>query len=85
MCIFPPIFATMLLNGGDCLQSDNMQALNFTCCDFNGGSSSNEGSGDEVYIIIADDANTGTVLFDGLVLVRETFPLYNNGSQFGDS
>lgn len=70
----------MLFNGGGCDQSDNTQALQFSCEDFNGGPPVNEG--DEVYITVTDIKGLGITYFEGLVAVGDIYELNNNGERF---
>lgn len=81
-CLYRPMGATLLFNGGDCFQSDNQEILNFTCNDFNGGPPTLEG--EEVYIEVTDDGSNGNVLFQGPVRVNDLFLLTNNGNLFAD-
>jgi len=82
-CFYRPFEATLLFNGGPCSQSDNVQELNFTCTDFNGGPPLNEG--DQAHILVSDNGEDGPILFDGNVTVGDTFGLSNNGTVFGDT
>lgn len=70
----------MLYNGGDCSQSDNRQILKFTCADFDGGPSAEEGS--EAYIVVTDIKGNGITYFEGFVRVGENFRLNDNNERF---
>ena len=70
----------MLFNGGGCEQSDNTQALQFSCEDFAGGPPVNEG--DQVYITVTDIKGLGVTYFQGIVAVGEIYDLNNNGERF---
>ena len=72
-CRERPTAATMLYNGGDCSQSDNRQFLQFTCDDFNGGPSAEEGS--EAYIIVTDIKGDGIVYHRDFVTVGDNYEL----------
>ena len=79
-CLERPTGAKMLFNGGGCEQSDNTQALQFSCEDSNGGPPVNEG--DQVYITVTDIKGLGITYFSGLVAVGEIYDLNNNGERF---
>lgn len=70
----------MLFNGGGCEQSDNTQALQFTCVDENGGPP--EGEGDMAFIVVTDIKGLGITYFSGLVAVGDTYPINDNGDRF---
>lgn len=79
-CLERPTSATMLYNGGDCSQSDNIQPLKFTCEDRNGGPPTEEGA--LSYIVVADIKGNGIVYFEGFVRVGEQYILNDNGERF---
>jgi len=81
-CYYQPYTATMLFTGGPCGQSSNVENLNFTCNDFNGGPPTQES--EKVYIEVTDDNGFGPILFMGIVSVGELYVLGNNGQPFGD-
>lgn len=79
-CRDRPTALTMLLNGGDCEQSDNRQFLMFSCTDRNGGPPKRPG--DEVHVLVTDTIGSGIVYFDGIVRVGELYPLTDGGRRF---
>ena len=79
-CLARPTSATMLFNGGNCDQSDNVQELKFTCQDSNGGPPTEFGQ--EAHILVTDIKGNGIVYFDGIVPVGSFFPLNDGGERF---
>jgi hypothetical protein len=72
-CFQRPLQITMLYNGGDCSQSDNSQALKFTCADSNGGPPTTEGA--MSYIVVTDIRGRGRTYFQGMVPVGSQYIL----------
>ena len=65
-------------NGGDCLNSNNIQDPNiFTCEDFFDGPPAADDFGAEAYMVIADIKGEGVIYFDGIVKVGDVFNITN--------
>ena len=70
---------TFRFNGGDCLDSNNIQDPRvFTCEDFFGGPPAADDVGAEAYMQITDIKGEGIVYFDGVIAVGEVFNITNN-------
>jgi hypothetical protein len=80
-CVARPTSATMLLNGGDCSNSDNSQGLKFNCTDL-GGPGVPKDNGSEVHILVTDIEGKGIIYHDGLARVGDFYSLDNGGTQF---
>lgn len=77
-CSVLPTSLTMLYNGGDCSQSDNVDLYNFTCEDKNGGPPLD---GDARIVVTNED--TGIVYFQDVVSFQELFTIFDNGKSLG--
>lgn len=80
-CLARPTGATMLLNGGNCATSDNIQGLKFTCDDLGGPGVPTE-VGSEVHVLVTDIKGEGIVYFDGMVRVGDFYALNDGGNRF---
>lgn len=78
-CLDRPTAITMLLKGGDCSQSDNIQREPLSCEDF--GTISDK-PGQSYFILVQDAFGQGTVYFSGVVAVGEAYSLINGGQAF---
>ena len=69
---------TFRFNGGDCLDSNNIQDPRvFTCEDFFDGPPAADDFGAEAYMVITDIKGEGIVYFDGIITVGEVFNITN--------
>jgi hypothetical protein len=78
-CTDRPLGITMLFNGGDCSQSDNVQPDKFFCTDL--GTISTE-LGEPYYIVVTDAKGKGITYFSGVVNVGDTYSLNDSGQRF---
>jgi len=80
LCLDLPTALLMKFKGGNCQQSDNDQGQLFTCEDLSGGPPTSEQS----YIIVTN-GNSGTIYFEGPVVVGDVFPLSDGGNPLADA
>jgi hypothetical protein len=80
-CMHRPLAATFLYNGGGCGQSDNLNFLNFTCNDFNGGPPVSEGG--EAFIQVKGNGGSGPIVFERNVTVGDVFVVSGNDNYDG--
>jgi len=77
-CSVLPTSLTMLYNGGNCAQSDNVDLYNFTCEDHNGGPPLD---GDARIVVTNED--TGITYFQDIVSFGDLFTIFDNGVSLG--
>jgi hypothetical protein len=80
VCTERPNSITMLYNGGDCSQSDNLQPQAFLCEDYNGGPSTTKG--EPSYVVVTDVLDKNITYFRGFVNVGDMYSLKSNGTIF---
>ena len=80
ICTDRPHNMSMRFTGGDCSQSFNTQGNDFSCTDYQGGPSSDEGS--QSWIEVASHNGEGAMYHDGWVTVGEVFALNDNDERF---
>lgn len=79
-CLQRPTEITMLLYGGNCSQSFNMQSsILFRCFDSKSGPPTTPGS--QVFIVATDTKGQGITYFSGFVNIGTTYTLSDNGNQ----
>ena len=69
---------TFRFNGGDCLDSNNIQDPRiYSCEDFFDGPPASDDIGAEAYMIITDIKGQGIIYYDGIVKVGDVFNITN--------
>lgn len=81
-CLQRPTEITMLLYGGNCSQSFNIQPTTlFRCSDFGTNNGPPKTQGSKVFVVATDIKGQGIAYFSGYVNIGDTYTLSNKGSQ----